>query len=56
MKKWYCEDVNRWLFYPKPYTKFAWWPVEVGALGGKWVWLRRVLVVPGPVTVYQELK
>ena len=41
--------------WPKPYIWFAWYPVEVGALGSKWVWLKRVLRVPGPVTMYQEL-
>lgn len=35
--------------------RFAWYPVEVGALGGKWVWMRRVLRVPGSVTIYQML-
>lgn len=38
---------------------FAWYPVELGALGGRWVWLRWVLKVPSPPgywAIYQALE
>jgi hypothetical protein len=44
--------VNRPL-YRGPHKWFAWYPVEVGALGGSWVWLRTVMRVPGIVTIHQ---
>lgn len=37
-------------------TWFAWYPVEVGAFGGRWVWLRRVWRNRcAGVTIYQRL-
>jgi hypothetical protein len=41
-----------------PHKWFAWYPVELGALGGRWAWLRYVQKIPSPSgypTIYQEL-